>query len=89
MGGTGKQLKILLLDVNCKYSSTGKIVYDLFTNLRENGQRAALCYGRGPLEQSSYPSEMTVLPCPQATGMGRRLSPPDQKTFFFSFGTYA
>lgn len=49
MGGTGKQLKILLLDVNCKYSSTGKIVYDLFTNLRENGQRAALCYGRGPL----------------------------------------
>ena len=40
-------MKILLIDVNCKNSSTGKIVYDLYTNIKENGHQAAVCYGRG------------------------------------------
>ena len=42
-------MKVLLIDVNCKYSSTGKIVYDLYTDLNKNGHIAAVCYGRGPL----------------------------------------
>lgn len=42
-------MKVLLVDVNCKYSSTGKIVYDLFTELNRNGHEAAICFGRGPL----------------------------------------
>jgi putative colanic acid biosynthesis glycosyltransferase len=42
-------LKVLLIDVNCKNSSTGKIVYDLYSFLRKNGDDAAVCYGRGPL----------------------------------------
>ena len=42
-------MRILMIDVNCKYSSTGKIVYDLYTNLRKEGHKAAVCYGRGKL----------------------------------------
>lgn len=42
-------MKVLLIDVNCKHSSTGKIVYDLYTNLNNDGHTAAICYGRGPL----------------------------------------
>lgn len=42
-------MKILLIDVNCKKGSTGKILYDLYANLRANGHEAAICYGRGPL----------------------------------------
>ena len=42
-------MRILLIDVNCKYSSTGKIVYDLFTNLKKEGHKASICYGRGEL----------------------------------------
>ncbi len=42
-------MRVLLIDVNCKYSSTGKIVYDLYTNLNSSGHTAAICYGRGPL----------------------------------------
>ena len=42
-------MKVLLIDVNCKNSSTGKIVYDLYSFLRKNGDDAAVCYGRGPL----------------------------------------
>lgn len=42
-------MRVLLADVNCKYSSTGKIVYDLYTQLRADGHEAAICYGRGPL----------------------------------------
>ncbi len=42
-------MKILLIDVNCKYSSTGKIVYDLFTRLKADGHRAAIAYGRGDI----------------------------------------
>lgn len=45
----GRKQRILLIDVNCKYSSTGKIVYDLYQNLRKAGREAAICYGRGEL----------------------------------------
>lgn len=41
-------MKVLLLDVNCKYSSTGKLVYDLYTQLKGDGHVAAIAYGRGP-----------------------------------------
>lgn len=44
-------MKILLVDVNCKYSSTGKIVYDLYTLLNREGHEAAIAYGRGPVVQ--------------------------------------
>lgn len=40
-------MKILLIDVNCKYSSTGKIVYDLFNRLKDHGHEARIAYGRG------------------------------------------
>lgn len=40
-------MKVLLIDVNCKNSSTGKIVYDLYTAINESGNEAAVCYGRG------------------------------------------
>lgn len=43
----GKKERVLLIDVNCKGSSTGKIVYDLYSNLRADGRTAAICYGRG------------------------------------------
>ena len=42
-------MKVLLIDVNCKYSSTGKIVYNLFRKLKEDNHEAAICYGRGEL----------------------------------------
>lgn len=45
----GKKERILLIDVNCKGSSTGKIVYDLYSKIRENGRKACICYGRGDL----------------------------------------
>lgn len=45
----GRKERILLIDVNCKQSSTGKIVYDLYQNIRTDGRKAAICYGRGPL----------------------------------------
>lgn len=45
----GRKEKILLIDVNCKKSSTGKIVYDLYSSLRTDGRRAMICYGRGDL----------------------------------------
>jgi putative colanic acid biosynthesis glycosyltransferase len=49
-------MRILLIDVNCKNSSTGKIVYDLYTQCNNDGHEAAICYGRGPLvdEQNIY-----------------------------------
>ena len=43
----GRKERILLVDVNCKGSSTGKIVYDLYKCLRADGRKAAVCYGRG------------------------------------------
>jgi putative colanic acid biosynthesis glycosyltransferase len=49
-------MRILLIDVNCKNSSTGKIVYDLYTQCNNDGYEAAICYGRGRLvdEQNIY-----------------------------------
>lgn len=41
-------MKILYIDVNCKNSSTGQIVYSLFSKCKEHGIDAAVCYGRGP-----------------------------------------
>lgn len=46
---TGRKERILLIDVNCKQSSTGKIVYDLYQNFRAERRQAAICYGRGPI----------------------------------------
>lgn len=40
-------MRVLLIDVNCKDSSTGRIVYDLYTNINASGDVAAVCYGRG------------------------------------------
>lgn len=40
-------MKVLLIDVNCKNSSTGKIVYDLYSYINSIGDEAAVCYGRG------------------------------------------
>ena len=40
-------MKILLIDVNCKSGSTGKIVYDLYTRSNAKGDETAICYGRG------------------------------------------
>lgn len=40
-------MKILLVNVTCKKGSTGKIVYDLYTQYRKDGHEAAVCYGRG------------------------------------------
>lgn len=45
----GRKERVLLIDVNCKNSSTGKIVYDLYSSLRADGRKAAICYGRGDL----------------------------------------
>jgi len=42
-------MRILYIDVNCKNSSTGKIVYDLYAQSMADGHEAAICYGRGPL----------------------------------------
>ena len=42
-------MRVIYIDVNCKNSSTGKIVYDLYAQLRADGHEAAVCYGRGPL----------------------------------------
>ncbi len=41
-------MKVLLIDVNCKNSSTGNIVYSLYERLLADGHKAAICYGRGP-----------------------------------------
>ena len=49
---TGRKERILLIDVNCKQSSTGKIVYDLYQNIKADGRTAAVCYGRGPIVEA-------------------------------------
>jgi putative colanic acid biosynthesis glycosyltransferase len=41
-------MKVLLIDVNYKNSSTGKIVYDLYNSLTSDGHTVSVCYGRGP-----------------------------------------
>lgn len=40
-------MKILLIDVNYKNGSTGKIVYDLKQKLEKEGHEVLVCYGRG------------------------------------------
>lgn len=40
-------MKVLLIDVNCKNSSTGQIVYSVYSYLNSNGHDSAVCYGRG------------------------------------------
>lgn len=40
-------MRVLLIDVNGKNSSTGQIVYDLYTYLNNHNDEAAICYGRG------------------------------------------
>jgi molecular chaperone DnaJ len=40
-------MKVLLLNVTCKYGSTGKIVYDLYNDINKRGDEFAVCYGRG------------------------------------------
>lgn len=45
----GRSKRILLIDIHCKHSSTGKIVYEIFQNLKKDGREAAICYGRGEL----------------------------------------
>lgn len=40
-------MKILLIDVNYKSGSTGKIVYDLKQELEKEGHKVLACYGRG------------------------------------------
>lgn len=42
-------MKILLIDVNCKYSSTGKIVYELYRGGRSKQHQVHICYGRGSI----------------------------------------
>lgn len=42
-------MKVLLIDVNCKSGSTGKIAYDIYQELRNDGIEATICYGRGKL----------------------------------------
>ena len=41
-------MKVLLIDVNCKNSSTGNIVYNLYNYINSSEDEAAVCYGRGP-----------------------------------------
>ena len=41
-------MKILIIDVNCKYSSTGNIVYAEYEYLKNHGHNVMVCYGRGP-----------------------------------------
>ncbi len=40
-------MRILLVDVHCKNSSTGNIVYALHNKLQALGHESLLCYGRG------------------------------------------
>lgn len=42
-------MKVLLIDVNCKQGSTGKIVYDLYQHINGSSNDAMICYGRGDL----------------------------------------
>ncbi len=43
-----RRMRVLQIDVNCKQSSTGKIVYDLYSYGNSHGAEMAVCYGRGP-----------------------------------------
>ena len=45
-------MKVLLIDVNSKNSSTGKIVRSLYDQLLKEGHEAAICFGRGEKEKN-------------------------------------
>lgn len=45
-------MRVLLIDVNYKYSSTGKIVHDLAHELIKSGHKARVLFGRGELIDS-------------------------------------
>ena len=47
----GRKNRVLFIDVNCKGSSTGKIVYDLYCGIKSDGRKASVCYGRGDFIQ--------------------------------------
>ena len=49
-------MRILYINVICKHGSTGKITYDLYTQCKDDGHEAVVCYGRGPKlkEQDVY-----------------------------------
>lgn len=47
-------MKVLLIDVNFKNSSTGKIVHDLAKELLDNGHEAKVLYGRGSHSEESF-----------------------------------
>lgn len=47
-------MKVLFIDVNYKYSSTGKIVDALYKRLKKEGYEAAVCYGRGKKEYGDH-----------------------------------
>ena len=47
-------MKVLLINVTCRSGSTGKIAYDLYSYLRENGHEASVCYGRGAALDEPY-----------------------------------
>ena len=40
-------MRILYINVICKHGSTGKITYDLYTQCKDDGHEAVVCYGRG------------------------------------------
>ena len=40
-------MRLLLIDVNCKHGSTGKLVYDIYKQQNESHEPCAICYGRG------------------------------------------
>lgn len=46
-------MKVLLIDVNYKDSSSGKIVHALARSLKENGHEVMVAYGRGALSKDS------------------------------------
>ena len=47
-------MRVLLIDVNYKTGSTGKIVESLYKHVRSQGDIAAVCYGRGEKISSEY-----------------------------------
>ena len=40
--------RIMLIDVNYKGSSTGQIVYSIYSSAKKYGKEVRVCYGRGP-----------------------------------------
>lgn len=88
-------MKILLIDVNCKHGSTGKIVYELYSKIRESGNSAKICYGRGPLVKepdivkfSSEPEMFIHAFLSRITGLNGYFSPFATKRLLKEIQTY-